>query len=321
MEFVVTLSFIASDSGYANITMPTKDNLSIAINFLKYEEITAGLLHNDNDGFGWHIKMGTVPQGYANAGTEMRWKPFAVKVDGNIEIFENTNTLEAGKTYYFVSEFVLATQNSTQAYGISYCNNYLSTSASSYQNNTYTLAGSNNYATSNLRAYLKSDANSPVYRYYSKDASTSIISESGEQVNFLDYYNIQNSNFFKKYKDANLTARSLSELYELDGKNLDYDTFASNYSHMCTGDYFWPLGYQELICLNKGPNISSSSDGGSNISAQYNIDGTTGASWWMRGTSMSQVYSIGSLLYRKMAHEDHGVRPAFEFTIPSNYTA
>ena len=322
-EFTLSFDLISTGSTSTSYTGFGLTDLVIPIYSTKYVAPNITLLHNDNDGFGWHIKMGTMPADFISAGESLRWKPFALKTSSGLEIFNGKTTeLTAGATYYFVSEYVVNAVPATSQYGIPYCNDYLA-GTTNCAHNKYPDVSANNYATSNLRAYLKSTAKNPVSNSFTMPEADKYTPDSNS-VNFLDYYGILSDDVFKVIKDKNLIARPLSELYETDTSGVNYSTFATSHPELCVSDYFWAPSSSDLYYINgvEGERIETD-DSYANLNFKMAYNKSTSGAYWLRtprpdyGEHAGFYNGLFMLSGSFVASNIFGALPCFQITIPA----
>ncbi|MBQ7884750.1 MAG: hypothetical protein IJ318_01475, partial [Clostridia bacterium] len=244
---------------------------------------------------------------------------------------------KAGNTYYFISEYVLSAVGGGTGmanYGLSYCNDYYSSSTNNYAHNTYqsgsVYISAHNYATSNLRAYFKSTSSNQVSQYYKANSSDSKKYEpdTSVQINFLDRFGISSDYLYQNKEKYGITARNLSELYTTDKNSVDYATFENTFKtsnpELFTDDYFWAPSLAELTYVNgvEGTNVASGTTYDNLIAYQSYDGGNTAAAWWSRSpfsSGGSSAYCVlkGGNVNGNYAYSRYGARPAFQITIPA----
>lgn len=194
--------------------------------------------------------------------------------------------LMLNKTYVMLSEKVLyAESKSTEnyKYGILFQNNY-NGSAHPYLNNSNYSA--QDYATSNVRNYLKGAEN--VYRGY-KSGTKYEPDTTGEKINLLSDYNLTNDPMYDK-----IQGRTLTNLYSNIGTFYSRATkWSSDYTGAdenlkgTTKDKLWLLSESEVTDLL----------GTTSSLYRTSIYGGTGtasntATWWLRSPHSSDAYTV-----------------------------
>ena len=267
--------------------------------------------------FPYYIEMGTDPTNTYSTG-KLRWLIVGID-DGSgqmqkLDAFatnEHTTAFKAGKmlnkNYYLLSEKVLYTENTTN-YGISFQNAY--TQSSPYLNTKYGVKA-NDYATSNVREYLKGNT---VQRAAAKD-SNGTYKAYGTPVNFLTTYNLTNDPLYSR-----IQARTLASLYNesaISGETAEMKTVPTSTTSTpvdTTSDKFWLLSQTEMETIfvdDKSDNYY--------MSARTSVLGDTSAAyWWLRSPSYNQpigaryVLNIGDLHGNTVYRDTRGVRAAFK---------
>jgi len=286
----------------------TENNFSFTINFTKLQTIKQDTTKNY-----YYTTMGSAVLN-KNQVTEVRWLPFAEKQEDNTwAAFDYTTKPTAGNEYYFISEYVL--DASSNLSGLSYCNNY---NTQSKVHNIYTNLDAHNYVSSNLRQFLMSTEESivdnPVYSAY--DTSTEKYLPSGDNINLLTQYSIEDS-----YTYSQITARNvLDELYETT-KNADTKEEMLAYTNLVTedtADKLWAINQTELSYLIKCT---------ANMWNNYPVATTTRfrdveaiSDYWLRlpfssaSNNAFKIYIDGDFAASSI-EGNCGARPAFQLTI------
>ena len=294
--FVITISMAPTNGSYAELK-PTDDNFSIKIEFVRAKE---ELIKFDSTNNYYYITMGTNP--FKN-NEPLRWIPFAESTDGTtFARFSKTSEPQARNTYYFISELALRPAYSTATdVGIPYQGDYTYTSSSqAYVTGTQYQA--QDYAVSNVRAFLRGEM------AYSTCTYSNNVATPGEKSILMETlgFNILNSKVYKEY----ITARPLSELYEIS------DYMKTTYDCGDEADKLWLLSSTECSML-------VFSLGAGRVGTCSTIDGgTTSATWWSRRIPHGNANAVvtagiyGDSTSGMYTHLTHAVRPAFQITIP-----
>ncbi|MBQ7884499.1 MAG: hypothetical protein IJ318_00175 [Clostridia bacterium] len=287
---------------YSSIT--TLQDLVLALKFEKWEEPfiksdtiqnTADARYGDGTTTYYYIEMGTNPY----TGEKLRWVPIAEydTTTSTYKLFEKTSKPEEGKTYYFISEYILDVESATN-YGLSYnFYNNLATSYSVYYNGgdastldgytTHTLKPYD-YSSSNIRAYLNSNSDNPAYRTYSGNTANAGSAKTyypntttaltGDK-SFLTYFEIssdsiynmitarplesaQNGATFSLYSDTGTTSATATKtagVFKASSKTISGKTISTSATD---SDKLWCLSYYEACNFlgQKDATLTSSSD-------------------------------------------------------------
>ena len=217
--------------------------------------------------------------------------------------------LMLNKTYVMLSEKVLYTE-STDNYGISFQNAFAdSSSTTPAYKNTNNDYSAQDYATSNVRSYLKGNTVQRASSY-----ASGVYSPSGTQVNLMTTYNLADDKMYNK-----IQGRTLTSLYSNIGTfNSSAIKWSSDYSGTdenlkgTTSDKLWLLSESEVTdLLGTTSSLLKTSTYGGTASRL--------ASWWLRSPYSSRANYVryvtynGSLLNDSADHVDHGSRAAFLF--------
>ena len=289
---------------YSSIT--TLQDLVLALEFEKWEEPfiksdtiqnTADARYGDGTTTYYYIEMGTNPY---NRSEKLRWVPIAEydTTTSTYKLFEKTSKPEEGKTYYFISEYVLDIEKSVSNYGISY--NFHNSSATSYSvyyngGDASTLDGytthtlkPNDYSSSNIRAYLNSNSDDPAYRTYEGNTANAGSAQdyypntttalTGDK-SFLTYFEIssdsvynmitarpldsaQNGATFSLYSDIGTTSATATKkagTFTASSKTINNKTISTSATD---SDKLWCLSYYEACNFlgQKDATLTSSRD-------------------------------------------------------------
>ncbi len=223
-------------------------------------------------------------------------------------------------TYVMLSEKVLYTESTTN-YGISFQNKY--TNSGSYLNDYGYSA--QDYATSNIRNYLKGADD--VYRTYKYDSSTKQYSpdKSKSKVNLLTDYNLTSDPLYAKIQE-----RTLASLYNesaITNETKEMKTVPTTIDGKkavdLTSDKLWLLSQTEMEEIFKADYVANSRESYSAplyMSSRTSVLGASSpASWWLRSPGSSLAYSVrsvdrsGYLNYSNACIGHYGSRAAFLF--------
>ena len=230
-------------------------------------------------------------------------------------------------TYVMLSEKVLYTESNTESttnYGISFQNKY--TNSGSYLNDYGYSA--QDYATSNIRNYLKGADD--VYRSYTYDSTTKQYSpdKSKSRVNLLTDYNLTSDPIYAKIQGRTLTSLYNESAITNETKEMKtVPTTKSGYTAVNftgnTEDKLWLLSQTEMEEIFKADYVEGSRETHFYpvyMSSRTSVLGaSSSASWWLRSPCsyhydyVSAVHK-SSLLRPDVAYVDeYGSRAAFLF--------
>ena len=218
------------------------------------------------------------------------------------------------KTYTMLSEKVLYTE-STDNCGISFQNAYSdSSSTTPAYKNTNNDYSAQDYATSNVRSYLKGNT---VQRGYT--SANYVYSPSGASVNLMTTYNLANDKMYNKIQERTLTSLYTNMGISYYGKiwsATDNDGKTDK-----TNDKLWLLSATEMKEIfnadyvpgnNEGPNVYMSS-------RTSVLNASSADSWWGRTIDMGSANCVnymdsnGEFRDGSAYSTYSGVRPAFLF--------
>ncbi|MBQ7884864.1 MAG: hypothetical protein IJ318_02060, partial [Clostridia bacterium] len=300
---------------------------------IKSDTVTNSI-DSDNGSTYYYIEMGTNP----TTGDPLRWVPFAVYDEsvGDYTTFSKTDKPEEGKTYYFISEYVLdlyIDSTSTYAYGISY-GYYASSDTSTavyYVNGTPTTTSGiqpNDYSVSNIRSYLNggeaykcSDDNNQYYAL-TTEAMT------GENA-FARYFGLTSDPI---YTGNYITSRPLTG-------DKDGATFSLYSDLLATTAKTRPTEESPFTATAKAATSDKDKLWLPSYFEVYNYIGSTAAvlkasrlttqgastqivgGWWLRTpySKAHRAYYVntgGYFNYYEVYYSIHVARPAFQITIP-----
>ncbi len=311
---VVSIQFsVMCDRFKAEPSVPEVLTYAFVVKLNETEEALKPIVKYDNDtatksmprrGLYYYIEFGDNPY-YTSTSTnereKIRWYIWA-KADGNgcataLEdgVDYNSSTKEFignGSKYFFISEYILNT-NQTDI-EVSFQNEmiYWSTAPSGIN--------ANDYANSNCRNYLNGDT---VRSSFCFDDSGMNTVSSGKSINFFEYYKLTEDKTL-----GLIEKRSLKALYDNGANN---GTNELPEERMNEADYFWCISYDEYYnFIRKGNN-----DNGKAYVLRSGVSGT----WWLstpeEGNDIREyyIYDDGRCLAEEVIADDWyiGVRPAF----------
>ena len=260
--------------------------------------------------FPYYVEMGE-----RDNNGKVKWLIIGVSgADGLTALLEEDTTafskgLMLNKTYVMLSEKVLYTE-SIENFGISFQNAFAdSSSTTPAYKNTNNDYSAQDYATSNVRSYLKGNTVQRASSY-----ASGVYSTSGTQVNLMTTYNLADDKMYNK-----IQGRTLTSLYSNIGTfNSSAIKWSSDYSGTdenlkgTTSDKLWLLSESEVTdLLGTTSSLLKTSTYGGTASSR--------ASWWLRSPYSSRanyvryVTSNGSLLNDSADHGNLGSRAAFLF--------
>lgn len=221
--------------------------------------------------------------------------------------------LMLNKTYTMLSEKVLYTESTTN-YGISFQNAYSNSSSTTpAYKNTNSDYSAQDYATSNVRSYLKGNT---VQRGFT--SANSVYSPSGTSVNLMTTYNLADDKMYNKIQE-----RTLTSLYTNIGtpSGTIWSAEATDDGKTDkTNDKLWLLSETEMTEAFKfKEDYINSSYRASAITTVYGVSVLSPAFWWFRspdyngGNRTVGMSDIGGLFSSYVTFKDYGVRPAFLF--------
>ena len=309
-----TIKFALNLTDEANV-LNTIDFAWEGITFEEWSLIKSDTIQNTNDaryGTGsttyYYIEMGTNPY---NRSEKLRWVPIAEydTTTSTYKLFEKTSKPEEGKTYYFISEYILDVESATN-YGISY--NFYNSPATSYSvyyngGDASTLDGytthtlkPNDYSSSNIRAYLNDNSDNPAYRYYSGNTANAGSAQNyypnvstaltGDK-SFLTYFEIssdsvynmitarpldlaQNGAPFSLYSDTGTTSATTTKTagtFTASSKTINEKTISTSATD---SDKLWCLSYYEA-CNFLGQKDATLTAGSDNYKKSYKLPTTS----------------------------------------------
>ena len=291
-------------------------NLRTTLNNLNL--LGGGIKYNDTvkcyaERYPYYIEMGK-----ANDGTEnVNWLIVGTNANDTLTTLTDKDKqalsegLMLNKTYTMLSEKVLYTE-STANYGISFQNAYSNSSSTipAYKNtnNDYS---AQDYATSNVRSYLKGNT---VQR--GSTSANSVYSPSGTSVNLMTTYNLADDKMYNKIQE-----RALTSLYTNIGtlKGTIWSATNDDGKTNKTNDKLWLLSEAEVTEAFKfTEDYINSSYRASAITTAYG-GASSAAAWWLRSPFSNFAYSVrsvspsGDLGYGNASIAYPGVRAAFLF--------
>ena len=258
--------------------------------------------------FPYYVEMGTDPTGTTN---KLRWlivgtmdanDNIALLGDDDKAAFADGLMLN-NKNYCLLSQNILYTEN-TGKYGLSFQNAF--TNSGAYLNTKYGVKA-NDYATSNIREYLKGNT---VNR--NGKNNNGVYEPSETEVNLMSTYNLSSDPLYSQ-----IQARTLNSLYTKmsdSGTNITVPTSTTSTPVDTTSDKLWLLSYSEMQTL-----FNDDKSGNYYMYARTSILGNTSAArWWIRSPNSSDARSVRCVdssgeLYSYRAYSiGGGVRPAFK---------
>lgn len=299
---------------YVTNLRTTLNNLKIKYGSKDYIEYNGGGVKCYAERYPYYIEMGQAT-GVTN---KVNWLIVGTNENDTLTTLTDTDKqalaegLMLNKTYTMLSEKILYTE-STANYGISFQNAYSnsSTSIPAYKNtnNDYS---AQDYATSNVRSYLKGNT---VQRAYT--SANSVYSPSGTQVNLMTTYNLADDKMYNKIQE-----RTLTSLYTNIGTPKGTIWSATNDDGKTdkTNDKLWLLSETEMTEAFKfTEDYINSSYRASAITTAYGDTASSAAAWWLRSPHSSIAFSVRSVVsngYLRNYNADGtypGVRAAFLF--------
>ncbi len=220
--------------------------------------------------------------------------------------------LMLNKTYTMLSEKVLYTE-STANYGISFQNSHSeSLLTPKYPNTKNPAYSAQDYATSNVRSYLKGNTVQRV-----STSANSVYSPSGTEVNLMTTYNLANDKMYNK-----IQGRTLTSLYTNIGtpSGTIWSEATDDGKTDKTNDKLWLLSEKEMKEVFKfTEDYVDSAYRVSAITTTYGNIVSNVAAWWLRspGTgranNMLFVNALSKLENVTVDNITTGVRAAFLF--------
>ena len=253
--------------------------------------------------FPYYVEMGE-----RDNNGKIKWLIIGVSgADGTLTALTTEDTTAFGlglmlnKTYVMLSEKVLYTE-STDNYGISFQNAYSSNSSTTpAYKNTNNDYSAQDYATSNVRSYLKGNT---VQNYDS--FANGVYSPSGPSVNLLNAYNLTDDPMYAKIQGRTLTSLYVGLDAEKNSKAIiwsDNTTLPGT-----TKDKLWLLSTSEVkTLLGTTPSLLQT--------PIYSGTDSRGALWGLRSPNSSAANRATGVDMHGGLYSDRisSVRPAFLF--------